>query len=107
MELHPSHVLNCELKRLEALAKKSRKNLLIVVIPILVFGNEINFMVGNPLEFEEDQIEYPKAVFYLFQSAKPSTYPLTPIFIMSLNYISETIEIEEAFKNNLKKNLST
>ncbi len=89
---------------LEALTKKSRKNLLTIVIPILVFGNEINFMVGNPLEFEDDLIKYPHAIFYLFQSAIPSTYPLTPILITSLNYLSETIEeIEEVLKNNFKK----
>lgn len=92
-------------KEFESLYRNSKKNLLKVVIPILVFGNEITFMVGNPLEFEDDRVRYPKAIFYLFQSARPSAYPLTPILVTSLNYLSETIEeIEEVFKNNFKKN---
>ena len=71
-----------------------------VHIPLLVFGNKIQFLVCHPEELTTTQPEQPSALLYLFQSSmkspEPSTY-LTPIIITSLQKLPHVVtKIEQA-----------
>jgi len=66
-------------------------NIQFITIPLLIFANNVQFIVGQPKEIENDQLENKSAIFYLFQSSAPSGNYLIPILMATLSKLPEII----------------